>query len=70
MDSAYTSMMVQCKECKATGGEVFTEMVNDPVEISKLRWNSRPTSSKIDIRAEAERLGVKEHEPIIGLIGQ
>lgn len=26
--------------------------------------------SRIDIRAEAERLGVKEHDPVIGLIGQ
>lgn len=34
------------------------------------QWNARNGKGKIDIAAEAERMGIEPHDPIIGLIGQ
>lgn len=32
-------------------------------------WNTRP-SRKIDLPALAKKMGIKDHDPVIGLIGQ
>lgn len=34
------------------------------------QWNARSSGNKIDIAAQAERMGIKPHDPIVGLMGQ
>ena len=62
---------VMCNKRHACGPESWHESAWHSRENAKETWNIRlGRNTKINIRAEAERLGVKEHDPVIGLIGQ
>jgi hypothetical protein len=56
-------------ECRLSEPVIVTYEMRDGEGFMRVQAESGCTRSKIDVATEAERMGIKPHDPIIGLIG-